>query len=490
VQRVAVTAAPPWDAVFGDAPEGSWLLDGAVPDELVGTLVRNGPGRATAGADPVHFFDACGLLAAVSFRGGRARLTTRHVRGPTFTTEAAAGGQRQRRIFTNRPGRWSNLLDTTLGNPAAHDVVAWAGRLLATQSAGHVGLDPATLDTLGPDAWGGAAPAGETVCPMPRVDPRRDVLVTWTATRSARGPDTLTFHALDPRWSVAHEAAIRLDTCGFGVHDLGFTDRWYLVTEVPSGLRTGRFLLGDVPFYDCLAWRPEPTVLHLAGRDRAAHRRVALPQPIRGAFHVVNAWDEGDDVLVELITGPDLPNAEAAYPPALRGARPPAPTTAPTGPRRVRVRPDDTCVVETDFGGVVGDLPAIDPRRAGRPHAATWLLSPGRSGGEPDPWQQLWRHALTRVDRDGATATWDAGPSTSLSPPAFAPVGDGEDGYVVAFALDLPTRGAEVIVLRAADPAAGPVARLPLGGFLAPASHARFFAGLAVGHPSGAPHAH
>lgn len=468
-----------WDRVFGDHDEVVREL-GAVPADLVGSYVRNGPGRQALGDDRVNYFDANGLIAAVSLQGGRARLVTRHVRTALFAEEEAAKRQLRRRTFTNKPSRWANLLDTTLGNPASHDVVAWGGRVIATSSAGHWALDAATLATIGPEDWGGALPAGNGACPMPRVDVAADRIVAYDVRRGgARGPDTLTFHEFDASFARVRGVSHRLDTKGYGVHDLAFTPRWYVITELPSALSPLAALWGDATFYGAIAWDPGATALHLVARDGGGARRIVLPAPIRGAFHVVNAWEEGDDVFVELITGPDLPNVDAAYPPSRRPPRPVP--TPPTGPRLVRVTPDDRAEVVDDFGGVVGDLPAVDRRFCGRRHRWTWLLSPGASAGEPDPCQQLWRHAITRVDHDGGVAVWDAGPDACCSPPGVAPVGDDEGGYVLTFVFDLRTGLTDLVVLPAADPAAGPVARVPLGVFVAPASHARFFPGVAIG---------
>lgn len=463
-----------WDRVFGNHDEVQVDLATAVPAALRGTLFRNGPGVMSVGPDLLNYYDANGMIAAVSFEDGRARLVMRHVRTAMFDEERAAGRQRQRRLLTNKPGRWSNLFVTKLGVPASHDVFVWGGRLFATQSLGHYALDPHTLETLGPDRFGGAAPVGETMCPMPRPDRALNRLVTYTIGAGPGGRDVITFREFAPDWTVVATAKATLCTRAFGVHDLAFTPRWYLVPEVPSAIDKLKAAWGAGPLWDAVQWPEGDTVLHVVPRGREGKARIVpLPRSIHGAYHIANAWEEGEELVVELVTYEGMPNFEAGYPEPLRAARPPlAHPTTPSGPQRVRIASDDTVTVAAR--AAFGELPEIDERLHGLAHRFTWLLAPGQSGGEPDPELQIWRHAITRVDRDGGVATWDAGPTVCLSQPCFAGTGAPEEGYILAFAFSLETALAEVVVLDSADPAQGPVARVPLGVFLSPASHARF----------------
>ena len=66
------------------------MVEGRVPEDLVGTLYRNGPGQLVRGGVRTgHWFDGDGAVLAVRFGGGGATATYQYVE-----TE---GGERRRR---------------------------------------------------------------------------------------------------------------------------------------------------------------------------------------------------------------------------------------------------------------------------------------------------------------------------------------------------------------------------------------------------------
>ena len=68
-----------------------WLGDvrGRIPDELVGTLYRNGPAcwYHASGFRAEHAFDGDGLITRFSFEGGRVHHRNRFVRTTKFAAQ-------------------------------------------------------------------------------------------------------------------------------------------------------------------------------------------------------------------------------------------------------------------------------------------------------------------------------------------------------------------------------------------------------------------
>jgi hypothetical protein len=57
------------------------MVEGAIPAELEGTLLRNGPGLFEVGGQKIpQPFDGDGMLAMFAFKGGRAFFANRYVR--------------------------------------------------------------------------------------------------------------------------------------------------------------------------------------------------------------------------------------------------------------------------------------------------------------------------------------------------------------------------------------------------------------------------
>lgn len=470
--------------IFHDAPERLDAelseIEGALPAELRGTLLRTGPGQLAIAGSPVHFFDAEGWVAALQFGRGAPRLRARHVETPAFVAERNAGRRLYRRPFTNLPGgRWSNLLRLSLANAAAHDVYAWAGSIVASDAPGHFLMDRDTLEPRGAaptNAW--IKPPG-SLSPMPRIDPHTQRLTMYTTTPGVLGNDTLVFHEVDAQWSRTSSVSARLPTRGSFLHDHAFSRKYWVVAEI-GRLSLGKALGGAASLYDAIGHdATSPVHLFVVPRDVAGSvSATAIPLPSNhGCFHLFNAYDDASDgaLVVDTITYEGRLDFRDLFPPPLRAAAgPSAPVRGPSIVRH-RIDPrtgeDRTRIVE----GVSGEAPAIHPAFAGRRHRFGYVASPTDQSNSPADYGYFWFHGLAKVDfDDDQHAVWNAGPRRMVSPPTFVPrpgATDEDDGWLLAWTIDAERSGSSVVVLDARDVAAGPIATLRLPVMLPGVSH-------------------
>ncbi|MBD1912778.1 MULTISPECIES: carotenoid oxygenase family protein [unclassified Leptolyngbya] len=131
------------------------LLEGSIPEDLHGTLYRNGPARLERGSQRMgHWFDGDGAILAVHIGEGQATATYRYVQTAGYQAEAKA----DRLIFGNYGTIPSGPIWTSFGKPpknvANTSVMVVEGeteagnsdRLLALWEAGEP--HALTLDTL------------------------------------------------------------------------------------------------------------------------------------------------------------------------------------------------------------------------------------------------------------------------------------------------------------------------------------------------------
>ena len=86
------------------------LVQGSLPPDLLGTLLRNGNGHFEQHGVPYdHLFDGDGMVARFTFDGQQVSYRNRYVRTQEFVAEEAAGRMLYRSFGTNLPGglRWS-----------------------------------------------------------------------------------------------------------------------------------------------------------------------------------------------------------------------------------------------------------------------------------------------------------------------------------------------------------------------------------------------
>ena len=448
-------------------------IEGTVPGDLAGTLYRNGPGAFNAGPDLFHLLDAHAFVGAATFSAGRVHFRGRIIDTPVRKAELAAGHQTSRRIFQNRKGK-RHFLDTKLPDIAAHDIYCWGSAPVACDAPGHHALDPKTLAVTGPAPIAKHRPNGlATFCPMPRVDPASGRLITYIADPGLIRNDTVEFIEFDRAWNAVHKVKHRLHRKGVLLHDLAVTATHYVVPEF-AHLNVPKVLSGRTPIYDCAGFPPGyRSKLFLFPRVAGAVWKAIELEPEEQIFHLFNAHDDGDEVVVDAIVYPTPVNFTAFAPPYEK-----------VGPKGLGARPvrfrynlvtGQTTRTVTD---VRVDSPECSPAFFGRLSRYGYAAAKTTVGDEPDPEGYFWYHGFTKVDMAAGThEDFDAGPHAYCSQPIFvgragATVED--DGYLLAWVTDAAKGRTALVILDAQKIAAGPLATLWLKDALPAVSHGVF----------------
>ena len=140
---------------------------GRLPEDLVGTVYRNGPGRIRIGESQYgHWFDGDGFVTALTVDGKQqeAAFTSRFVKTNRFEAQQKpeAFFKTERGSGMALMGAWTpsangDLLSNIFRlptNPANTNVLWWGDRLLALCEGGTpYALDPGTLETLGQELF-------------------------------------------------------------------------------------------------------------------------------------------------------------------------------------------------------------------------------------------------------------------------------------------------------------------------------------------------
>jgi len=413
---------------------------GDLPGDLVGMFVRNGSNPRFAPKGRYHWFDGDGMLHGVHFEDGVARYANRYVHTDGFLAESETGeslwtGIMERPDFTNPHGPFKNTANT--------DLVFHAGRLLALWWLGGAAYEIAvpSLDTCGP------ARVGATMASHPKVDPRTGELVFFDYSLL---PPYLTYGVLDAHGSLAHHVPIDLPGPRL-LHDIAITANHTLLLDFP------------------LMWDPELLArgkTKVVFRDDVPARVGVLPRFGSNAdvrwfetspcymYHTVNAWEEGDEIVLtgcrienpmpdELGNPRNLPRLDILQmEPYFHEWR----LDLATG--RVRERPLDDVLTE---------FPRMDNRMLGRP--SRFSYHPRVAHG-----QTLRFDGVVKYDTETETSsTHEYGTGRVGGETTFAPrVGSRteDDGYVLTFVTDERDGASELAVLDAQRVEDGPIARV------------------------------
>ena len=102
------------------------------------------------------------------------------------------------------------------------------------------------------------------------------------------------------------------------MHSFGLTERWLVLAEFPFVVNPLRLAFGGRPYIENYRWKPElGTRMTLFDRATGEARGPFETDPFF-AFHHINAYEEGDEVVIDLCAFPDAGLIEDLYMERLR----------------------------------------------------------------------------------------------------------------------------------------------------------------------------
>jgi all-trans-8'-apo-beta-carotenal 15,15'-oxygenase len=440
-------------------------VTGRLPAELRGVLYRNGPGRFAVGGERYpHWFDCDGAVSSVRFEGGRAFGAARLVRTEGLAREERSG----RRLFGGygtpfaRPVRELFFGDTK--QPANTSVLLWQGRLFATCEADKpYEMARGDLSTLGESSLGGVLVGPFSAHPH-AVPSRR---TTYNFGVGHGRSSQVDVYALPEEGPARRMATFELDGIRLN-HDFAATESHIVFAFAPQYLSLINTVLrgqAPAPSAKWLAKRgTEIVVIPIDEPTRVRRFRV-------DAFmleHVVNAFDDGDDLVVDCTHYAHADGLER-FVGGLTAGRVDAPLRSEV--RRLRVsKTRDTMRSEAILDRPV-ELPRVSPRVDATRHRFTYAVEFPRDG----VFGPLLKHDL----ESGRVDAYRPGERAYLGEGVFVPRPGGQaedDGWVLTMVYDAAADASRLDVLDARAFGDGPVAachfdhRVPFGfhGVFAP----------------------
>ncbi len=283
-------------------------IDGRLPPELCGTLYRIGPARHDIyGERLAHWFDGDGMVHSIRLGDGPPHYRSRFVQHTAHVEEDAAKRRLYGSFGTPAPGGPLRrfLRRKRRRNPANTHIVNHDGKLLALCEGGRPWrIDPVDLQTLGEEDLGGVlATANTTFSAHPCIDPETSEL--WNFGAEIGRQPLLHFY----RWPAGGTPRRVITTVlpfPAMIHDFALTRSSMVVVATPMVIPTIplALALGQSSYGQQLRYRPELGVwVGLIDRESGqAHWHRTDPFI---SFHIANAYDEGDEVVIDLSTYDD-----------------------------------------------------------------------------------------------------------------------------------------------------------------------------------------
>jgi all-trans-8'-apo-beta-carotenal 15,15'-oxygenase len=442
-------SSPPWMGGFQDlAREHAFsplVVEGKLPIDLVGTLYRNGPGRFGIGGERYgHWFDGDGVMSAVRLEGGRALGAARVTKTAGLVREQAAGA----RLFggydtpVKRPVRELFLGDRK--NTANTAVLLWQGRVFATCEAGKpFEIDAADLASIGETDL--AVIEGAFSAHAHRVPSRR---CTYNFGVSHRFGTTLRVYAMPDEGPARCIARLPLDGVRL-VHDFVVTERYLVFAIAPQYLSLWRTLRGQGPVGSA-AWKENKGTEILVIPIDAPADVVRFQTDAFLMEHLVNAFDDGDDVVFDYTHYKSAEGLERYVRGFIRGA-----VDGPLGStiRRARVNVKGRRLTSETILDHPVELPRVAPRVECARHRFAYCVR----AAEDAPFVAVLKHDT----ESGRIETYSPGDARYPGEPVFVPrdtASAEDDGWLLTLVYDAGKDRSCLEVLDARGIGDGPVA--------------------------------
>jgi carotenoid cleavage dioxygenase-like enzyme len=441
---MTTTAAPPsststlgFESLDSEVRVDSLPLTGTLPDWLVGSLLRTGPAKWEVGERTMsHWFDGLAMLHRFGFGDGSVSYASRFLETRAYRA-AKETGEITYSEFATDPcrslfQRVSSMFSPKLSDNANVNLVELGERFVAmTETPIPVQFDPATLDTAGV----AYDVPGLLTTAHPHLDRASRGMLNYAAGLGRKNQYRF-FHLgpEDDQPRVIARLGVREPAY---MHSFGLTERWIVLAEFPFVVNPLRLAFSGRPYIENYRWKPELGTRFTLIDRATGEASGPFETDAFFAFHHVNAYEDGDEVVVDICVFDDPKIVEDLYLERLRAGEP----ISEPELRRFRIRPSDSAVTHQRLVEDGFDLPRINYGRCNeRPYRFVWGVGTDGSG---------FFERIVKADlAGGETVSWSE-PGCFAGEPVFvaAPGADAEDeGVLLSVVLD-PARSRSFLLV-------------------------------------------
>jgi carotenoid cleavage dioxygenase len=400
-------------------------VEGAIPSELVGRYVRNGPNPRSGSSH--HWFLGDGMLHGVELHHGRVRwYRNRWVRTRQFTEDASFIGP-------------DGSADRTVGSANTH-VICHAGRMFAlVESSFPTEISP-DLDTIGPYDYAGRLTTAMTA--HPKLCPITGELHFFGY---GVAEPYLVYHRADPVGNLVQSEVVEVPGPTM-IHDFNLTEHHVVFMDLPVVFNLELALQGTMPYRWDDDYGARLGVMPRGGTNADVTWYEIEPCYV---FHSLNAYeaDGGARIVIDAVRYRQLwRQGPGGFDPASL--------------HRFTIDRSAGKVIEEGLDDRPAEFPRVDDRVVGLPHRYGWVA---QTFGADHP---MSGGAILKYDvRTGATAAHEFGPGQVPGEGVFVGAGpdaEEDEGWVLAYVYDQGRDRSDFVIIDGQDPAGPPVATVEL----------------------------
>jgi len=226
------------------------------------------------------------------------------------------------------------------------------------------------------------------------------------------------------------------------MHSFGMTDRYLILSEFPLVVNPINLRLSGRPFIENYKWDPSRGLRFLIiDKDTGKILRTAVTRPLFG-FHHVNAYEEDNHVIADVITFKDQTIISELYLDCLRSG---APLKAISSLTRFKIPLGESQPISSETLGEGFELPQINGTACtGKPYRFMWGTGIKTEGGFADRIVKFDLHSRETIEWRKENAY--PGEAVFVAAPAAK---SEDDGVLLSVVLDAARQHSYLLILDA-----------------------------------------
>ena len=390
---------------------------GHIPDSLQGTLLRNGANPQSG--ESAHWFLGNGMLHGVRIEAGQAKwYRNRYVKTP---------------LYLKPDGDVMDGLGDMTMSAANTNVIHHAGKIMALEEGHWPFVVSNELETVGPNNYGGKLEGAMTA--HPKLCPETGELLAFSYGMT---PPYLTYLRASASGELLQTEQIEVPGATM-IHDFNVTRNFVIFMDLPAvwnfeGMATtGLPILWDESYGARLGVMP---------RNGGNVDVVWYEIDPCYVFHPLNAYENGDKIVIDVCRMDDTMKPGSSAPPMLY---------------RWTIDQASGRVTETQLDDRVVDFPRVADAVVGLKHQFGYCAA--FAGSAP------YGEGLIKYDLEAGTSEYRHLDGGQASEAVFVkdPAASGEDGgFLLSYVYQPEIDQSEVLILNAQDMLGEPVARIQI----------------------------
>ena len=418
--------------VFYETDLNNLKVTGAIPSDLEGIYIRNGPNQLFKPVSYNYPLEGDGMLHAFYFEDSKVRYRNRWIWTRGLKYELYEG---------------KVLPEFKFRNYANTNIFAHAGVLLALYEAGLPYQITPKLETVG--TWNFQGDIEQSMAAHPKLDPQTGELHFFRY--SLINPPYITYYVANRQGKIIRTMPIDLPQSAL-LHDMAITKNYVIFFHCPLVFEMSKAMKCNSPF----VWKPEMgTKIILIHRHDLTRKPVRLDTDAFWLWHFMNAHEENEQIVIDFVYYPQI-KLESTLEAILA-------TKAHL--HRFTVNPDAKTIKSQPLDDRFVDLPTIDPRQTGKSYQFGYApyidLKLTAQKKIPNYYPEIIQYNV----REQTSKVHRFKPGCYGGEAIFVPKKNGVselDGYVMTLVFDENQQKSDLLILDPANFEDEPIARIHL----------------------------